>query len=76
MTEEDSSDEQTDSGPADTIKAFDEIGNYIVDIAALAGLVLLAHAGVNEATTQVVAPIMGTIALGKRYTDYKRNQAK
>jgi hypothetical protein len=62
-----SDDETGGSWLASAIRALARVGNYAVDIAGIAALGALAFSPASEATLQVLAGAIATIALGKRY---------
>lgn len=62
--------EQATSGGsrlAGAIRALGRVGDYAVDIAGIAGLVALAYSGVGDASLQILAGAIASVALGKRY---------
>lgn len=52
---------------ADVIKAFSKLGDYAVDVVAITALASLAYAPSGEASLQVLAGAIASIAIGKRY---------
>lgn len=52
---------------ASAIGALARVGDYAVDIAGIAALAALAFSPASEATLQILAGAIASVALGKRY---------
>lgn len=52
---------------ASAIRALARIGDYAVDIAGIAALGALAFSSASDATLQILAGAIASVALGKRY---------